>query len=317
MSETKTEVFEGYIRTQGRFDSSDGIHDIYYVTYRPEGEVRGVVQIAHGMCEYIDRYDDFAAFLARNGYAVCGNDHLGHGKSVNDESELGWFAEKRGWQLCVKDMHRLTELMKGDFCGLPYVMLGHSMGSFMARAYVTKYHRDIDGAVFSGTGGGIPGVPAMLTLIDTLRAVKGDKYRSDVLNSMAFGMYNSRIENQRTKYDWISRDEEIVDKYCEDPLCTYIFTLNGFENLMKVMWYVTNDKWYCSYPKNLPTYLIAGSADPVGDYGRGVLKVYNKLRLENCDIELKLYSGARHEILNETNRAEVYDDVLEFMERLI
>ncbi len=317
MSETKTEVFEGYTKTEGRFKSADGLHGIYYVLYRPDSEPKGVLQIAHGMCEYIGRYDDFAAYLAKNGFVVCGNDHLGHGKSVDDESELGWFADEKGWQKCVADMYKLTKLVKEEYPDLPYFILGHSMGSFMTRAYITKFHRELDGAVICGTGGGMPGVPALLTLVDGISKLHGSRYRSSTVNKMAFGMYNSRIDDVKTGYEWISRDEAIVEKYTNDPLCTYIFTLNGFENLAKVMWYVSNDKWFVTYPKELPTFIISGSADPVGDYGKGVLKVYNRLRIEGCDTQLKLYSGARHELLNEINRDEVYDDIKAFLESQI
>lgn len=306
-----------YTQFHGVFPSADGVHKINYCVFVPDGEIRAVVQISHGMCEYIDRYDEFAEYLTGQGYLVCGNDHLGHGGSVEDESERGWFSEENGWQNAVEDLYSMTKIIRHDYPGVPYFLFGHSMGSFLARAYVTKHGRGLDGAVFCGTSGGMEGIPELLVFIEMLEKVHGGKYRSRLVDKMAFGMYNSKIPDKASRYDWISRDKDIVEMYGNDPKCTFIFTLNGFKNLAEVLWYVSSDKWFETYPKALPTYLIAGSADPVGDYGRGVLKVYNRLSAEDCDVEMKIYDGARHELVNETNRQEVYDDVVDFIEQLL
>lgn len=294
------------------YKSRDGIHNISYHVWFPQGAVRGVVQISHGMCEYIMRYRDFAEYLAAHGFVVCGNDHLGHGESVNSRDELGYFCEKNGWETAVGDLHTLTKIMKKNYASVPYFMFGHSMGSFMARAYCIRYGFELDAAVFCGTSGGIDGIPGMLAFIGALERVRGDKYRSALVDNIAFGAYNRKIEGNRTPYDWISRDTEIVDKYSADGLCTFIFTLNGFENLMKVLWYVSNDKWYSSFRKDLPVLLASGGSDPVGSYGEGVKKVYSNMLENGCDVRLKLYGGARHELINETNRREVYRDMLDF-----
>ena len=299
------------------YKSSDNIHDIAYSVYFPMGYIKGVVQIAHGMCEYFGRYDAFARFLADNGYIVCGNDHLGHGGSVNDDSELGYFAGQDGWQCVVKDMYKLTKLMKKNYGDLPYILFGHSMGSFLARAYCTKFGKHLDGVVFCGTSGVVKGIPALLTVIDSLEAVYGDKHRSKWVNKIAFGSYNKRITDNDSPFAWLTRDNDIIKKYSEDEKCTIIFTLNGFENLMKVLWYVSNNKWFETYNKALPTFLIAGDADPVGQYGKGVEDVYNKLCDNSCNAKLKIYPEARHELLNELNKQEVYDDLLEFFEDCI
>ena len=148
---------------------------------------------------------------------------------------------------------------------------------------------------------------------EILKKVKGERYRSELLNKLGFGRNNERIENCRTEYDWISRDEEIVEKYAADELCTFVFTVNGFINLAEVLWYVSNDKWYTNLRKDLPLLLLAGDADPVGNYGKGVRSVYEKLCEYRCDASMKLYEGARHELLNELCREEVYGDILEFI----
>jgi len=157
------------------------------------------------------------------------------------------------------------------------------------------------------------GIPALLTLVDSLKILHGDKYRSNAVNKLAFGAYTRKITDKVSEYDWISRDPEIVSNYEKDPKCNFIFTLNGFENLAKLLWYVSNEKWFSTYPKTLPTYLIAGSADPVGNYGKGVLSVFNRLSLNGCDVEMKIYENARHELVNETNRREVYNDIADFL----
>lgn len=299
------------------FRSCDKLHDIAYYVVFPQGAVRGVVQIAHGMAEYFERYSAFADFLASKGFVVCGEDHLGHGRSVNDDTDYGYFAQRDGWQCVVKDMYKLTKIMKKSYPQVPYFLFGHSMGSFLARAFVTRYHRALDGAVFCGTSGGQGGTEAMLTMLDIAKRIHGEKHKGELFNKLAFGSYNNGITPRNSDFDWLSRDTAVVAKYCNDKRCGFTFTLNGFENLVKMIWFVSNDKWYSSYPKNLPTYLISGSADPVGNYGKGVLKVFNNLNLNNCNVEMKIYKDARHELLNELNKDEVYADVLDFFETIM
>ena len=299
------------------FRSSDKAHDIAYYVVFPTGAVRGVVQIAHGMAEYFERYNAFADFLADHGFVVCGEDHLGHGRTAADESEYGYFSEKCGWENVVKDMSRLTKIMKKNYPEVPYFLLGHSMGSFLARAYVTRFSRYLDGVVFSGTSGGVGGTSALLAMIDAAKLFKGDKHKSKLFDKLAFGNYNKMITQRNSDFDWLTRDTSVVAKYCNDKRCGFTFTLNGFENLSKLLWYVNNGKWFTTYPKSLPTYLISGACDPVGNYGKGVLKVFNELNLNDCNVEMKIYKDARHELLNETNKEEVYADLLDFFESLM
>ena len=298
------------------FRSSDKSHDIVYYVVFPSGNVRGVVQIAHGMAEYFERYNAFADFLADRGFVVCGNDHLGHGRSVSSDDDLGYFGGD-GWENVVKDMYKLTRIMKKNYPEVPYFIFGHSMGSFLARAYVTRFSKAVDGAVFCGTSAGTGGTEALLTLLDIAKRFKGGRHKGNLFNKLAFGSYNKKIKDRNSEFDWLSRDTANVAKYCNDKRCGFTFTLDGFENLAKLLWYVNSDKWFTTYPKSLPTYLIAGGSDPVGEYGKGVLKVFNKLNLNDCSVEMKIYKDARHELLNETNREEVYADVLDFFESLM
>ena len=328
-----------------RFKSSDGVHRCHYIVMSPDGEPRGIVQISHGMCEYIERYVDFMSYLADNGFVVCGNDHLGHGKTAEMPDELGYFSPEDGWQNAVKDLRRMTLIIKKEYPDLPLFMLGHSMGSFLARAYAVKFGRDFNAFIFMGTADGFEAavldvekqseggsglaeklfggrekkigavaITAMLTAAESIKKLRGEYYRSPMLAKMGFGKYNDRIPDAVTGYEWVSRDEEIVAKYAEDPLCNYTFTVNGYMNLASVLWYVSNDRWYQNMPKYIPILLMAGKEDPVGNYGEGVQIVCDRLREYRADADIKLYDGCRHELLNEINRTDVYADVLRFFE---
>lgn len=348
-----------------RFESSDGLHQSFYIVVRPDGEPKGVVQIAHGMCEYIDRYRDFMNYLADNGYVACGNDHLGHGQTVDSPAELGYFAPEKGWQLVVNDMFRLTKLMKEEYPDKPFFLIGHSMGSFMARAYAVKHASACKGYIFLGTGDGFEtdvkkitskgfekaeevgqeidksiggenakrvgeklfdmlsgkektvgkaAITIMLTQAEAIKRVKGDNVTSPLLDKIGFSKYNERIEDPKTNIDWVSRDEEVVAKCAADPLCSFKFTVNGYMNLASVMYYVSDDRWYTHLPKDIPMLLLAGTEDPVGSYGEGVKNVYNRMCEYCCDASMKLYEGARHELLNEINKDEVYADILSFLD---
>lgn len=298
----------------GTFLSADGVHNIFYQIIIPDTEVKGIVQVSHGMCEYFGRYTDFAEYMADKGFIVCGNDHLGHGNSVDSDDELGYFSAENGWQNVVEDLYTLTEMMKQDYSNVPYFLLGHSMGSFMARAYSVIHGDVLDGAVFCGTSGGMIAIDKIITAVETIKKVHGERFRSEKVYKLAFGRYNRKIPDCQSRNDWISRDRNIIDRYNADPKCTFNFTLNGYENLMGVLQYVSADEWYRAYRKDLPTLLVAGDADPVGDYGKGVYKVYRRLSENSCNVGIRLYSGARHELLNETNRTEVCNDLLTFFD---
>ncbi|MBQ1432888.1 MAG: alpha/beta fold hydrolase [Ruminococcus sp.] len=315
------------------FPSTDKGKQIYYEIYTKDGMTpRAVVQISHGMCEYIRRYRDFARFLNDCGYIVVGNDHLGHGmtaaKLARDSDgiidpaqneERGWFSAEKGWQHCVADMHRLTAIMKKEYPDLPFILFAHSMGSLLGRAYVTQYTDEFKGVIFSGTSAALGTEPQLLTYLSGLKAIKGGRYRPDFTNKAMFGkygIYNTKA-GCRELGSWLNRDKDKIAAYVADPYCNFSFTINGFENLVAVNYYVNKNRWFEKYPKELPTYLISGSKDPVGDCGKGVLKVYNRLRLYDCDVELKLYNGARHEVINELNNEEVYADVADFIESVL
>ena len=213
------------------YKSRDGKHRICYHVWFPEGEPVGIVQIAHGMCEYVMRFDGFAKFLCSKGYIVCGNDHLGHGDSVGSPDDYGYFADRNGWETVVKDMHSLTLIMKKNYPELRYFLFGHSMGSFLSRAYMTWFGRELDGVILSGTAGPVKGTELLLLAIDAVKKKEGAHSRSAGLNKIAFGKYNVRIDDLRTEFDWLTRDDYVVDAYINDEKCGFCFTVNGFDTV--------------------------------------------------------------------------------------
>lgn len=301
------------------YDSADGINKVHAVVWKPQGEIRGVVQIIHGMCEYIERYAPFAEFLTKNGFVVCGEDHLGHGKTVKDESDLGYFNTENDYQCTVADIRALHKQIKSEYAGLPYIILGHSMGSFFCRSYIAKYGSELDGAIIMGTG-----YKDKLTLNSALFLVKlsalfgGWRKRSGFVKNLAFGSYNKKFKPARTAYDWLSVNEKNVDEYEKDPLCGFDFTLGGYKVLFSVIKNACRKKTFAAVPKDLPLYLVAGKDDPVGDYGKGVLKSADKFKKAKVQrVEVKLYPDARHEILNDDCKEQVEKDILNFVNSII
>lgn len=299
------------------FLSNNGKTNIHVRRCTPDGTVRGIVQIAHGIAEHIKRYDGFAQYLADNGFLVVGNDHLGHGQSITSDADLGFFAETRGWDLAVSDMHKLYEITHAQFPSLPYFLFGHSMGSFLARTYIIRYPNDLCGAIICGTGQQSALIVAGGKLMGNMECKKnGPRYKSEKLNAMAFGSYNKGFAEHRTDYDWISRDSAIVDRYISDPLCGFIPSAGLFTDMMTGLQFIGKQDNISRMRKTLPLFLIAGDKDPVGENGKGVRRVYNLFKKAGMqDVSIKLYPECRHEILNELNKDEVMQDVLDWLQR--
>ena len=288
------------------FPSTGGLCDIHAAKYLCDSP-RAVLQIAHGMAEHFERYDPFIERLSAAGIAVYTNDHVGHGKSVKSEEDKGYFGEK-GWQTMVDDCHALYLIAKADYPDLPYYFFGHSMGSFVAREYARRYGAELSGAIFCGTGGSNPAAGAGVLVAKLIAAFKNERHRSAFINDLAFGAYNKTFEG-RTPFDWLTRDQSVVDAYIADPDCGYLFTLNGYIGLFQALSTVSKDDWYHGVLADLPILLIAGAEDPVGNYGKGVAEVCDRLtETGHRKVEMKLYADCRHEILNEP---EVFDTVVE------
>lgn len=294
------------------YDSRDHQSRIHAVKWIPDVEKPVCIfQIIHGMSEHIERYNEFARFLAGKGILVVGEDHLGHGKTAAEGGTYGYFCKEDAANVVVRDVHRLKKIMQEQYPDVLYLIMGHSMGSFILRNYINRYGSGVDGAIIVGTGM----QPRPLLFVATiLTAIQkfflGPKHISKFMDKLAFGAYNKKFEPVRTPYDWLSVDKANVDAYMKDPMCGYTFTLNGFATLFKLIHDCCIREKIEKIPKGLPILMIAGQEDPVGDYGRGVEKAY-RLYMDHGlqNVQLKLYENDRHEILNETDRELVYGDV--------
>ena len=289
--------------------SSDGVHQVHAVLWVPGEEPKAVVQLVHGICEYALRYDPFARFLAENGFAVVGHDHLGHGLTAKGTEEYGYFT---GWWDLVHDVRSVQLKVKESYPELPWFMLGHSMGSFVARTFLIDYPGEVDGCILSGTGQ----ESALTVAAGKLLTGLGDPHKVNKLfYDLSIGAYNRKFAPARTGADWICRDEKVVDAYLADPLCNFP-TKAGMNHAMRSgLQYVARKKNLTKMDKDTPVYFFAGDADPVGAMGKGVQKVAGWFREAGMkDVTVKLYPGGRHEMLNETNREEVFRDTLAWLE---
>ena len=293
------------------FKSSDGTSDVGYNVWWGKGYPKAIFQLAHGMAEHIDRYDRFARFLANRGYAVFGNNHIGHGNSVISDDDLGHISGKDGYLNMTKDLRLLTQIAKERYPDIPLILFGHSMGSFLARNYAELWGNELDGLILCGTSGSNPLAPLGLAVIKLLSAVKGERYRSKLVDFMAFGSYNEKYPEARTRFDWLSANEENVDAYMEDELCGHVFSLSGFYNLMTLLKTVTRKDWASTIRKDLPVLLISGEDDPVGGFKKGVVETANLLRSAGVkSVSLIFYEGMRHELLNEAENERISEDIL-------
>ena len=297
-------------------NSHDGKTKLHGVTWEPEGKVRAVVQIVHGMIEYIERYDGFASYLAERGYFVIGHDHLGHGDSAASQDDWGFFEEENGNRVLLEDIHQVRRRAQERYPDAPYILLGHSMGSFLVRQYLCIKGEGICEAVILGTGN----MPASLLrfgmfVTSTMAAVTGWRFRSRLVKLMVFGSYNKGIVPHRTAFDWISRDEAVVDTYRSEPKTSFDFTLNGYYNLFYSMLWLKKEEHLRRMRKDLPVLFASGTADPVGSYGKGVEAAAESFRAHGVThVDVKLYPADRHEILNELDRQQVYEDLWRWME---
>ena len=305
------------MRDEFYFPSKDGNTEIHTIEWKPEKEVKAVLQICHGMVEYIGRYDEFAQFLCDKGYYVVGNDHLGHGKSVQAKSEYGFFNEKYGNVCVLGDIHTLRQRTMKKYPDVPYFMLGHSMGSSLLRQYIQMYGNGLAGAVLMGAVADHNKAALLFgkRLCRMMAAARGWHYRSKLVDNLAIGGYNKRFRPAHTRADWITSDHERLEAYVTDPMCSFMFTVNAYYNMFAGMIGMQRKESVYMIPKSLPVLFVSGSDDPVGNFGKGIRKIYEKYKRAGIqDVTLRLYTGDRHEILNETDRQQVYEDLLMWFE---
>lgn len=296
------------------FPSSDGVHKIYAEIYIPRsGEIRGIVQLAHGMVDHVGRYKLLADYLTGEGFVFAGNHHLGHGRSVTDKDDFGFFAKKGGVDLVLGDLNRMNSLLKEEYPNLPLVLLGHSMGSFIARLYTERYPDTVDAVIIHGTAGPNPLLPFGRALSFAVKHLHSTHHRSALINSLAFGAYNSAFPKSEGVRAWLSRDKALADE--TDEYTDFIFTASAYSDLFKMLASSNSRRWYKHYPKSMPTLIVSGTDDPVGGKNaKGPRYVYKHLKSAGVDrLSIKLYDGARHELFRETNREEVFYDLTEWI----
>lgn len=301
------------IRKEAYFSSSNGVNKIRTLIWQEdEKSPVGVVQIAHGVAEHIGRYDGFARFLAENGFVVCGNDHLGHGKSIDNETDLGYVYEGDHVNM-VRDMNTLHNIMAKRYPEVPYILFGHSMGSFLARIYAANFGDRLSGAIFCGTGQLPAAVLALRDPVETLMDKMAENSSAPASIFNLFGKFTQKMLKGDSEFSWLSRNKENIENYIADPLCGFPFTSALTKELLNLAVKASAPDWASRLPVDLPVLLISGAKDPVGMNGRGVLAVSDLLVEAGIEPEVILYPADRHEILNEDDNDKVYGDILKFL----
>ena len=306
------------IQTDVFVPSMDGLHTLFGRVFRPEGEICGLLQIAHGMAEHITRYEPLMRDLAAQGWLCFGHDHLGHGKTARDDDELGYIAPKNGHDLLARDVAAVARQIINEYDGarsLPYVLMGHSMGSFVVRYATKKGYVQPDRLILMGTGGPSPMAGAGLLTAGLIKLLRGGRYISPLLDKLAFGSYNKRFEDEDASdpVRWLSTIEDSRKAYQEDKFCGFQFTASGMYDVVHVIKLANEKAWFKAFPKHIPVLLVAGGDDPVGGYGAGVRKVAELLSAQGVVTMCHVYEGARHEILNDTCYEQVREDILSFI----
>ena len=305
------------MRTDIWYDSK-GAGKIHAYCWMPEGEPRAIVQILHGIAEFAERYDDFAKFLNSHGVLVVAEDHMGHGESINGEGIQGYF--HGGWFTAVEDSMQLLKDTRETFPNVPYILFGHSMGSFMARTILCQYPDcGLTGAVICGTGWQpVLGLPVVVKAVEAVCRNSGETNPNEQLQNLVFGSYNKRVEHPRTPFDWLTRDAKIVDAYISHPLCGFTASAGLLRDMMRGMYHIEQKRNLEKMNPKLPVFFIAGGDDPVGSYGKGVHTCAEAFRKAGMsDVSVRIYPLCRHEILNEINREEIFGDILQWIEKYL
>ncbi len=293
-------------------NSTDNIHTLEGKIFIPNGEIKGLFHIVHGMTEYIDRFDHLFSFLAENGYVAFGFDNLGHGKTAKSTDELGFIAHKNGWKYLVHDCIAYSKAVKEMFPDKKLILMGHSMGSFITRLAVEYENELYDKYIICGTSGPNPLSKSGIILAGLIKLLYGEKHISKTLYGIAFGSYNKKFE-PISEFEWLTKDREIINKYSQDSFCNFKFTVSAIIDLMKLLSNCNRKDWFKSINKSLPVFIISGEDDPVGNYGKGVITVYERLKKEGSNVRLKLYKSCRHEIHNDSCKEEMFSDILSFL----
>lgn len=303
------------VRQEFTYLSADGMTSLHAVQWMPEGDVRTVLQLVHGVAEYILRYEPLAEFLTKQGFAVVGHDHVGHGLSVADHAPRLYFGPRGSWDWIVEDVRTLQVEIQQKFPDVPYFVLGHSMGSFLLRTYLARYPGTVDGAIIMGTSHSSTVALAVAKALADWQVRKlGEKTPSSIAMKLSFDAYNRKFAPTRTPYDWIAQSTTTVDAYLADPLCGGAPTIGLFREMLEGMSIMIQPETVRKMDANLPVLFLSGAMDPVGNCGKDVEKAF-RLFLQNGmkQVSMKLYPQLRHEILNEDCREDVFWDILRWL----
>ncbi|SLK19826.1 Putative Hydrolase, alpha/beta fold family [Clostridium chauvoei JF4335] len=298
------------------FKDKEGVNISYY-KWTPDIEnVRGVIQIAHGMTETAIRYDYFAKRLCEKGYVVYAHDHRGHGDTAKMREDLGYIADNDGFYWMINDIKELTDIIKEENKGKKLILFGHSMGSFLSQRYFQLYGNGIDALILSGSNGKPKNITKLGAIVARIEMkIKGRKAKSKLMDKLSFGGFNKNFKPNRTEYDWLCSVEEEIDKYIEDEKCGFICSTSFYYDLIKGLWDIHKKENLRSMPKDIPIYIFAGDKDPVGYFGEGIVNLYKTFKSIGIkDVEYKLYKNGRHEMLNENNKDEVIFNIIKWLD---
>lgn len=283
------------------------------IKWIPETKPKGIIQIAHGVTEYIERYELLANYMTSLGYIVVGNDHLGHGRSLIDEKKM-YTGGINSWKHLVEDIKTCHDLTKKEYPDIPYYLLGFSLGSFLVRNYLSDYNPKVSKVFLLGTG---YQSPILISLIKPVVKKEIEKYGDDkftkTINDLSFGTYNKKIKNPKTPYDWLSKSKENLDKYQNDPLIGKELTTSLFYEMLNGIAYTSRKNTIKKLNKEVPIILMSGSSDPVGDMTKGITKYYNILKKYGCKTDIKIYQDTRHDLLNEEVKDKVLEDISKYL----
>ncbi|MBQ3970165.1 MAG: alpha/beta fold hydrolase [Clostridia bacterium] len=300
-----------YTTVEHTAKSNDEQHTLYGKIYVPIGTPRATVQIIHGMSEHIELYEELSDKLAKQGFAVIIYDQLGHGKTAGALENLGFFAEENGDRILVEDAFGFVRELLEDYSGIPHILFGHSMGSFVARICAEKYPQMADALIIAGTGGPQKAAPLGLAITDLGSKVKGTEYRSDLTQKAFMDIYNTEFKEEKNDYSWLTRDPETILRHTNDERFNFTFSLKAMNDLVMLSTECNSEQWFDEYRKDLPTLIISGEKDPVGENGKGVMEVFKNLESRGVsDLSFKLYRDCRHELLNELNKEEIMDEII-------
>lgn len=308
------------VNQEFRFPSADGATTLYGRIWVPDhGAPKAVLQLVHGIAEHIGRYDRFARFMSDHGYLVCAEDHLGHGNTPENAEDLGYTADKDGWVKMTDNVRALHERITPQYPGIPYFILGHSMGSFLTRSYLIRYPGTVDACALLGTGQQPESVLKAGLAACRLEQIRlGKRGRSKLLQSLCFGAYNSQFKPNRTESDWVCSVDEVVDAYIADPFCQVMPTVTLMRDMLTGIRFNQQAENLAKMDKTTPVFFLSGDQDPVGGNGKGVRVAYQSFLDAGCShVRLKLYPGGRHEMLNEHNWQDVYDELLSWFDQQI